>query len=370
MDFLDEEPSHRMLSPKTVSPKKSPTSNKQSRLFFGANERSPGDKAQNAENRPIFNSLKILLKTQVAAIVDRYVSKHKPQANDQKTMIKTFNEIFYAKLYRILSVICTARRSKFFELIRFNEEKQESIRELWEELSKTFEYLKSHRVMNVDIHRDFVKRLTSHEIIYDEMEFFLAYHFNNTEAVLEILNDGEKSEDFRKSVEILPDGMRKEAQKIRIDPLSQTAPIGKSQTNEIYNIHSKYPLKGLTKTMGDGKSQERPEGQYRRPSLSLAEEQTGQVVRRTVPAPGKSSMAQERAHNDSDLISFITDAEIAEHKRKVQFLKDKQQGKESLTSNKASRSEVSDNVSKGLYQYSDHNSEKRDDLNDFERFLF
>lgn len=340
--------------------------------FFNDDERTKAEKKIHNEDKPIYKSLKVILKTQVGIFIDKYVSRNKVQHPDLKAMVRTFNELFFSKMLRILSIICISHRDKFFELVRATDEKKEVAMAFWDELSREYVYYKTHGVMNTDLHRDFIKKLLTHPLISNELNFFLAYQFNNADAVVEILNKGEPTDFQNNSFELLPNSMRKQ---LKNDDKSQTGVarsiVPGNLTESGVNIKSKFgsdsmnqdlyfPMKGSTRTMNVNPTLKNEVDQ----KLLLTD------VRQTVPALGKTSQAQQRNRDDSDLISFITDAEIAEHKRKVQFLKEKVDNNDiDKSSNTIPKSLLDEITSRGFYNYSE-NGTYRHENSDMHDILF
>ncbi len=355
-----------------LQPNGLPYDSRASGTFFNDAERTKAEKKIHNEDKPIYKSLKVILKTQIGIFIDKYIARNKVTHTELKAMIRTFNELFFAKMLRILSIICISHRDKFFDLTRAVDEKKEAAVALWDELSREYVYYKTHGVMNTDLHREFIKKLLTHPLIANEINFFLAYHFNNATAVVEILNKGETIEFQNTSFEMLPHSMRKQ---LKTDDVSQTAGVRTIIPGDLLesglHIKSKFgsdsmnqgvhfQKKGSTKTLDNPPT----------PGNEVDKKLLMTDIRQTIPSRSKNSQNQQRNHDDSDLISFITDAEIAEHKRKVQFLKEKgTSNAHEKNSNSIPKFLLDDVMSKGFYNYSD-NGTYRQGNSDIHDILF
>jgi len=315
--------------------------------------------------------MKVILKTQVGIFIDKYVLRNKVQNPDLKAMVKTFNELFFSKMLCIFSVICISHRDKFFDLVRVSDEKKEIAIALWDQLSREFVYYKTHGVMNVDLHRDFIKKLLAHPLIADELNFFLAYHFNNADTIIEILNKGEPTDFQHTAVALLPQSMRNQFatyEKSHTIIRRSVVPVNLTESgihnrskfgSDSMNQGLHFVTKGSTKTLNVNLTQEHEHDK----KLLMTD------VRQTIPTLGMISQAQPCSRDDSDLISFITDAGITDNKRKVQFVKNKDIPIISDKGiSKIPKSLIEEITSKGFYDYSDNgtnhynNSEIRDIL--------
>ena len=122
--------------------------------------------------------LKGFLKGELKNIVDNFVKANNINDEQLDQKAKAFFEIFHIKFSKIFSVIFKIHKQDFLDLLRTTSKTSNAANTLWIDVSTKYQYFKTHRVMNSDLLKGFVRNFLSCQLIQKEIQFFMMYHFD------------------------------------------------------------------------------------------------------------------------------------------------------------------------------------------------
>lgn len=118
-------------------------------------------------------------KRHILTYINEFCKKHEIISSDVEVLKQTCFEMFYAKALKILSMIFTDNKDKFFELTRTEPNKDDSALAFWKDISAMYyEYRANEDILDLGDIDAFINRLLGYHHIKKEIDFLLAYQFN------------------------------------------------------------------------------------------------------------------------------------------------------------------------------------------------
>lgn len=143
------------------------------------------------KERKIFVMVRDEILSFTTRLVSAYSKKYRISADLIEQKFDGANHQIYKKINNIIGSIFLADRRKFFALLRIENLNDAEIMGYWEAMQDKVEELKHFPVMNKNLAKEFLVQLFQIRLISDEIEFFLRFHFENDDEILDTFVDVE-----------------------------------------------------------------------------------------------------------------------------------------------------------------------------------
>ena len=148
-----------------------------------------------SETTQLNKTLKDTLKFHIQKYIDCFCLNNNVKIKDIDVLKQTCFEMFYAKALRVLSMIFTGNKDKFFELIRVQPEKDQHATVFWNEITMIYnDYQEHEEKLTYHDMNAFTVWLLDFNHMRKDIDYLLTYQFSLTEDAIEKAKNERKDE--------------------------------------------------------------------------------------------------------------------------------------------------------------------------------